>query len=113
MRVTSQEDRKTSAPNGGDSAGSAQPTGWPAMRRQPVSAENKAPGAELHAYYSESWWTAEGARLKARRLQDAGLPDFTNWRFITVTVANRKISPLAAYNVGKERMRRFLARIRK
>lgn len=68
---------------------------------------------ELHAYYSESWFTAEGARLKARRLQQAGLPNFRDWRFLTVTVASRRISPREAYEIGKERMRRFLARLRK
>jgi len=68
---------------------------------------------ELHPYASESWFTAEGARIKARRLQQAGLPDFTNWRFVTVTVANRNISPADAYQLGNDRMRRFLARIRK
>lgn len=104
---------------GGDSAGSAQPRGWPAVRRQPVPAGNSAtrwdnvPPPELHPYYSESWFTAEGARLKARRLQQAGLPNFRDWRFLTVTVANRNISPRDAYDLGKQRMRRFLTRIRR
>lgn len=68
--------------------------------------------SELHPYASESWFTESGARIKARRLQKAGLPDFTNWRFITLTAANRAISPQAAYQTGKDRMRRFLARFR-
>jgi hypothetical protein len=68
---------------------------------------------ELQAYYAESWFTAEGARLKARRLQQAGIPDLRNWRFVTLTVATRKISPYAAYLLGKQRLRRFLARFRK
>lgn len=105
-------DGQTQAGLGGDSAGS-QPEGWSAMRRQPVPADNLSASPELHAFYSEDWWTAEGARLKLRRLQQAGLPDFTNWRFVTVTVANRMISPLAAYHLGNQRMRRFLARFRK
>jgi hypothetical protein len=50
--------------------------------------------------------------IKARWLQQAGLPDFTNWRFITLTVANRKSTPMAAYLLGYDRMRRFLARFR-
>ncbi len=110
--IGASKDGETNRVAGGDSTGSAQPKGWPVMRRQPVPAGNEAQGPELHAYYSESWFTAEGARLKARRLRDAGLPDFTNWRFITVTVASRRISPLAAYDLGKQRMRRFLARVR-
>lgn len=68
---------------------------------------------ELHAYYSESWFTAAGARLKARRLQQAGIPHMKNWRFVTLTIASRSISPLEAYQLGKERIRRFLARFRK
>lgn len=112
-RAGQSQDGETQVGRGGDSAGLAQPKGWPALRRQPVPADHSQPSPELHAFYSESWWTAEGARLKLRRLQKAGLPDFTNWRFITVTVANRKISPLAAYNLGKQRLRRFLARLRK
>jgi hypothetical protein len=89
------------------------------MRRQPVPGayqgfcQHMVCSTELHAYASESWWTAEGARIKARRLERAGLPDFKNWRFITVTVASRAISPLVAYNLGKGRMRRFLARFRR
>jgi len=108
---------RTPAGQAGDSAGS-QPKSWPAMRRQPVPGANDGFRAghirtvELHPYASESWFTAEGARIKARRLQRAGLPDFTNWRFITLTVANRSISPLTAYLIGNDKMRRFLARFR-
>ncbi len=68
--------------------------------------------AELHPYSSESWWTAAGARKKERRLVRAGLPDFKNWRFVTLTIANRAISPKEAYFKGKDRIRRFLARFR-
>jgi hypothetical protein len=67
---------------------------------------------QLQHYTPESWFTAEGARLKAARLQRSGLPDMTNWRFITLTVATRAISPAEAYKRGKERIRRFLARFR-
>lgn len=67
----------------------------------------------LQAYYAESWFTAEGARLKARRLRQAGIPDLTNWRFITLTMANRTKSRFEAYELGKQRLRRFLARLRK
>ena len=67
---------------------------------------------ELHHYTPETWFTAEGARLKARRLERAGLPNMTNWRFITFTVATRAISAQDAYNRGKDRLRRFLARFR-
>ena len=94
----------------GDSAGS-QPQSWPALRRQPCPVEGVGP--ELHPYYSESWFTAEGARLKLRRLQRAGLPDFRNWRFLTLTMAHHAGHPRDAYTRGKDRLRRFLARFRK
>ena len=66
----------------------------------------------LAAFVGESWFTSEGARLKARRLEQAGIPDMRNWRFVTLTVADRSVSPLAIYLRGKDRMRRFLARLR-
>lgn len=67
---------------------------------------------ELRHYTPETWFTADGARLKARRLQRSGLPDMTNWRFVTLTVAARNIPPEQAYERGKDRLRRFLARFR-
>lgn len=67
---------------------------------------------ELRYYTPETWFTADGARLKARRLERQGLPDMTNWRFVTLTVATRAISPAEAYKRGKDRLRRFLARFR-
>ena len=67
---------------------------------------------ELHPFASENWWTAAGARKKERRLQNAGLPDFSNWRFVTLTIADRTISPYDAYTKGKDHIRRFLARLR-
>jgi hypothetical protein len=67
---------------------------------------------ELQRYTAESWFTAEGAWLKARRLERSGLPDMTNWRFVTLTVATRSISANDAYERGKDRLRRFLARFR-
>ena len=73
----------------------------------------EASDPELHAYASESWFTVEGARLKLRRLQRAGLPQFKNWRFITLTMANHSDHPFQAYERGKDRLRRFLARLRK
>ena len=67
---------------------------------------------ELRHYTPETWFTPEGARLKAWRLQRAGMPDMTNWRFVTLTVASRTISAEEAYQRGKDRIRRFLARFR-
>jgi hypothetical protein len=67
---------------------------------------------ELHPYSSESWWTAAGARKKERRLVKAGLPNFADWRFFTLTIADRAQTPFEAYLEGKGRIRRFLARLR-
>ncbi len=67
---------------------------------------------ELHPYASENWWTVAGARKKERRLRKAGLPSFKDWRFVTLTMADRTISALEAYIRGKDRIRRFLARLR-
>jgi hypothetical protein len=53
----------------------------------------EASDPELHAYASESWFTAEGSRRKLRRLQKAGLPEFKNWRFVTLTMANHGGDP--------------------
>lgn len=76
------------------------------------ASNGESPEIELHAYASESWFTAEGARIKAKRLHQAGIPDLTNWRFITLTLAIRHLPPVEAYNKGKNRIRRFLARFR-
>lgn len=87
-----------------------------ACRSEPeakTSWRNEGAGSVLLPYYSESWFTAEGARLKLRRLQRAGLPNFKNWRFLTLTMANHSGHPWDAYVRGKDRLRRFLARFRK
>ena len=78
--------------------------------RKPSSRAATEP--ELHPYVSESWFTVDGARAKARRLERAGLPNFAKWLFITLTIAIRSKTPLDAYNLGKQRIRRFLARVR-
>lgn len=68
--------------------------------------------ATLSAFYRETWFTVEGARLKAKRLKARGVPNLMNWRFITCTVADRSVSPLTVYLRGKDKMRRFLAKWR-
>lgn len=69
--------------------------------------------AELSPFYSESWFTTEGARLKERRLRKKGIPSLKNWRFITLTMADRSMPPEVAYQIGKDRLRRYLAKWRK
>jgi len=63
----------------------------------------------LSAYYRESWFTCEGARLKARRLKARGLPNLKDWRFFTLTVDDRSAAPVTVYLRGKDRLRRFTA----
>ena len=67
----------------------------------------------LEAYRPETWFSLEGARMKKRRLELAGIPNLRDWRFITLTIALRNITPTQAYEKGCARMRRFLARFRK
>jgi len=67
----------------------------------------------LEAYRPETWFSQDGARIKKRRLQLSGIPTLKNWRFFTLTIALRNITPTEAYERGSDRMRRFLARFRK
>ena len=67
----------------------------------------------LEAYRPETWFSLEGARIKKRRMHLAGVPDMRDWRFITLTIGLRSLTPREAYELGKDRMRRFLARLRK
>ena len=64
-------------------------------------------GGELCEYYRETWFTQEGARLKYLKLRARGIPDLTDWRFITLTIARRDITPVQAFALGKERLRVF------
>lgn len=64
---------------------------------------------EVRRYQSASWLTKEGVRLKSKLIYNKGLPDFTDWRFITLTVDPYLYdSPLEAYLYGKSWMRNFV-----
>ena len=60
-----------------------------------------------------TWFTVAGAAGKERRMIRQGLPSFKNWRFFTLTLADREVSPLEAYQVGHEKMQRFLFALRR
>lgn len=60
----------------------------------------------------ESWFTRSGAARKAARLRARGIPDTTNWRFTTLTIADRTIPPEDAHALGSDRMRRTMAVLR-
>lgn len=60
----------------------------------------------------DTWFTPAGAAAKARRLEKRGLPDMRNWRFTTLTIADRTRTPAEAHAIGSDRVRRFFARLR-
>lgn len=60
----------------------------------------------------ESWFNEYGAARKRRRLERKGIPCMRDWRFTTLTIADRSLSPHDAYLKGKDRLRRFLAQVR-
>lgn len=68
----------------------------------------------VRAYSAPSCFTTEGVSRKRRLIESKGLPEFTKWRFITLTF-NREAfgdDPLAGYLAGKKRMGKFLAACR-
>lgn len=71
----------------------------------------------VRAYSPPEWFTGSGVHKKRREIELRGLPSFTGWRFITLTIdqaafTSRGLGPLEAYLAGKDRMRRFLDRCR-
>jgi hypothetical protein len=76
----------------------------------------RRPSSHIHvrAYYRPSWFSALGVRAKRKRIEAKGLPNFHNWRFITLTIDQTLFySPLAAYLAASDHMRRFLYACRK
>jgi len=68
----------------------------------------------VRAYSAPNWFTTEGVSRKRRLIESKGLPEFTKWRFITLTL-NREAfgeDPLAGYLAGKRRMGKFLSACR-
>ena len=56
----------------------------------------------------DSWLTPEGAYRKAQRIKAQGVPDLSNWRFITLTIDRAAgLTAFEAYNLGKQRMQFF------
>lgn len=69
---------------------------------------------EIRKYYAANWWSVSGVSKKMKMIMRKGVPDLTDWRFITLTLDPSKFeSELAGYLKGKDEMRRFLARLRK
>lgn len=68
----------------------------------------------VRAYHRPSWFSSLGVRAKRKRLERKGLPNFHNWRFITLTIDQTLFStPLEAYLAASDHMRRFLYACRK
>lgn len=75
----------------------------------------------IRPYHAPNWVTARGVYEKRKRIEAKGLPSFSNWRFITVTLnpeycldpETNSPCPLVGYLKGKDHMRRFLDKLRK
>jgi hypothetical protein len=70
-------------------------------------------GVQIRPYTAPNWVTQRGVELKRREIERKGLPVFKHCLFITLTVPEAITCPKKAYEVGKDRLRRFLARFRK
>jgi len=68
---------------------------------------------QLKQVIPDTWLTERGARRKAARIRKRGLPDIVGWRFITLTINHEGMTPLDAYNAGKDRMRLFVEQLRR
>lgn len=64
---------------------------------------------EVSPYFPANWYTELGAIKKMNLLQKKGLPQFTNWRFVTLTVDPLKFTNSEkAYHYIKKRFRYFI-----
>ena len=66
-------------------------------------------GIEVVPYQPANWYSEVGAQKKLYQLEKKGLPNFYNWRFVTLTVDPLKFkSEQSAYEHIKTRMRYFI-----
>lgn len=77
---------------------------------------------ELTPYFVPNFWTERNAAAKRRQMKRRGMPELEGGRFITVTVKRTQeredgttylLSPEEAYELGKERLRRFIFRLKR
>lgn len=67
---------------------------------------------EVRDYNPYSWFTPTGVRKQKKRIESKGIPDMTDWRFVTVTLDPWAFeNEVEGYLAGKERLRRFKAAI--
>ncbi len=80
------------------------------------------PVIELMPYTVPNLWTERNAAAKVRQLVKRGMPDLKNGRFLTLTVERKTedgrnvwklLTPEEAFALGKDRLRRFVALLRK
>jgi len=62
-----------------------------------------------------NWFSAEGVARKRRAIERKGVPNMRNWRLTTVTIDPEVCGydPRLGYEMGKEKLRRFMERMRK
>jgi hypothetical protein len=71
-------------------------------------------GVTIKEFNAASWFTPIGATLKKKELISKGLPNFKNWRFVTMTLSRELFNdPKQAYEYVNERMRYFFRDLRK
>jgi hypothetical protein len=70
-------------------------------------------GIQIRPYTAPNWVTQRGVELKRREIERKGLPVFKHCLFMTLTIPEAVSCPKKAYEIGKDRLRRFLARFRK
>ena len=64
---------------------------------------------EVVPYQPANWYSETGAKKKLYQLEKKGLPNFYNWRFVTLTIDPLKFkSEQSAYEYVKPRMRYFV-----
>lgn len=64
-------------------------------------------------YIPPTWFHPLGAKKCAKRIEEKGLPDMRDWRFVTLTLDRESVGdPGTGYDLGCDRMRRFLDRVR-
>lgn len=70
-------------------------------------------GVQVKGYHGPNWFTERGVQLKRREIERKGLPVLKRCKFLTLTTdGHGLVDPVVAYEKGKDRMRRFLAKLR-
>lgn len=88
---------------------SRKPRSSPYLRRIHASGHDYV----LAPYAPHSWWHELGRPKMVKRLQARGFPSLFGWLFVTLTIDQDLFdTPLAAFEKGRDRIRRAVARLR-